>query len=126
MQTKFSETNKALKTVSTGHIRLALKEQLLLAESALQRRNKSASITYLETLVATVLILRKGLTASVVSNLLEGITIDAQNNEIVLPMVVYRSNSRCSRGENCLRSPGTRCVTITGTGGCGTIPLRVQ
>lgn len=121
-KTKLNETFKALKSIKNNGIKSAFKSQLYLAEGALERKNNTQSKVYLENLAASVLMLRKNLTPKVVSNLLQGIIIDAQTNALQLDNLIYTNGARCSRGESCLKARYTRCLTIEGVGGCGTVP----
>ena len=121
-KTKLSETTKALKSIKNNGIKSAFKGQLYLAERALEGKNNAESKAYLESLAASVLMLRKALTPKVVTDLLQGIIMDAQTNALRLDNVNYKDGARCSRGESCLKAKYTKCVTIDGVGGCGTVP----
>jgi hypothetical protein len=117
-----SETLKALKSVRAASLRKDLQNQLRHAENALKRNEIARASGYMQTLVATVIMLRGTLKAATADKLLTGILDDSYRARIALDGVNTNDKSRCGSNLVCLKARFTKCVTIDGAGGCGTVP----
>jgi hypothetical protein len=122
VESAFTETSKAVKTVESATIRGDLANQLLHIERALNETDDRKVTAYLQGLVTTVLILRRSLSARIATNVLSGVVADCENLDIAVPLDRSTDKSRCvwNRGR-CVAATNTKCVTIDTAWGCGTV-----
>jgi hypothetical protein len=118
----FTQTAKALRTITSREIKADLTTQLRQAESALKEDKKKAA-AYMQGITTTVMVLRGALSARIAAGVLSGIAMDCSDLQLVLPMVNYTKKAKCVFNTGgCAAATTSWCMKIETVWGCGTIP----